>query len=78
MSMNNLEKHAAVLEGIEKMSYYIVWSRIEEIYLTLPSDSNAQLEDEFIKLYTNMLTFMARCIRFLRNKPRKCVDAQYL
>ncbi|TKA63807.1 hypothetical protein B0A55_11845, partial [Friedmanniomyces simplex] len=70
MSMNSLEKHAAVLEGIERMSYYLVWSRIEESYLIVPSTSSAQLEGEFIQLYTVMLTFMARSIRFLRNKPR--------
>nr|POE77557.1 hypothetical protein CFP56_09204 [Quercus suber] len=70
VSLSNLEKHAAVLEGIEKISFYIVWSRIEESNLAFPYDAHAQLEGHFVELYTVMLAFMARCIRFLRNKPR--------
>lgn len=74
MSMNNLDKHAMVLEGIEKISYYLVWSKIEESSLAVPYDAHDRLEGDFIKLYTAMLMFMARCIRFLRNKPRQSIS----
>lgn len=76
--MSNLDKHAAVLEGIEKMSYYLVWSKIEESNLAIPYKAHAQLESDFVQLYTIMLKFMARCIRFLRNKPRQSVHIQLL
>ena len=69
--MNNLDKHAAVLEGIERISYFLVWSKIEESSLAVPYEAHAQLESDFVQLYTVMLAFMARCIRFLRNKPRQ-------
>lgn len=75
MSMDNIEKHAAVLEGIEKISYYLVWSRIEEANLTVPFDAHDQLELVFIQLYTTILTFTARSLRFLRKKPRKYINA---
>nr|POF13582.1 vegetative incompatibility protein het-e-1 [Quercus suber] len=67
VSMNNLDKHAAVLEGIKKVSHYLVWSKIEESNLIIPYDSHDQLGRDFIQLYAAMLKFMARCIRFLRN-----------
>lgn len=76
--MNNLDKHTAVLEGIEKISYYLVWSKIEESSLAVPYDAHDQLERDFIQLYTAMFTFMARCIRFLRNKPRQSFLLQAL
>lgn len=75
MSMNNVEKHAAVLEGIETISYYLVWSKIEEACLAIPFDAHAQLELAFIQLYTTILTFTARSLRFLRNQPREGIRA---
>lgn len=77
MSIDNIEKHAAVLEGIEKISYYLVWSRIEEANLVIPFDAHDQLELVFIQLYTTILTFTARSLRFLRNKPGKYTETQY-
>lgn len=74
MSLNNIEKHAAVLEGIEKISYYLVWSRIEEANLAIPFDAHDQLELAFIQLYTTMLTFTARSLRFLSNKSREYIN----
>lgn len=73
--MNNLEKHAAVLEGIEKISYYLLWSRIEEACLAVPFEARAQLEVDFVQLYTTILTFTARSLRFLRSKSRRYIYA---
>lgn len=74
--MSNIEKHAAVLEGIEKISYYLVWGRIEETNLAVPFDAHDQLELVFIQLYTTMLTFTARSLRYLRKKSRKYIDTR--
>ena len=71
MSLNNVEKHAAVLEGVETISFYLVWSKIEEACLAVPFEAHAQLELAFIQLYTTILTFTARSLRFLCNKSRE-------
>lgn len=71
--MNNVEKHAAVLEGIETISFYLVWSKIEEACLAVPFEAHAQLELAFIQLYTMILTFTARSLRFLCNKSRESI-----
>lgn len=76
MSMNNVEEHAAVLEGVERISYYLVWSRIEEANLVIPFEAHDQLELVFIQLYTTILTFTARSLRFLCNKSREYIDPQ--
>jgi hypothetical protein len=68
--MNNLDKHAAVLGGIEKITYYIVWARIEEGNLLIPYSAHDHLETAFVELYGVILTFIARSIRFLQNRSR--------
>lgn len=69
-AINNLEKHAAVLEGVERISYYLVWTKIEERHLAISFEAQDQLQADFVKLYKVMLEFMARSIRFLRDKRK--------
>lgn len=70
MSINNVEKHATVLEGIEMVSHYLVWGKIAEANLTIPFEAHDQLEVIFVQLYTTILAFAARSLRHLRNKSR--------
>ncbi|KAM0714686.1 hypothetical protein Q7P37_009703 [Cladosporium fusiforme] len=61
-SINDLEKHAAVVEGVEQISYYLAWAKIEERCLVITFEAHDQLQAEFVRLYKAMLEFMARSI----------------
>ncbi|SMR60228.1 unnamed protein product [Zymoseptoria tritici ST99CH_1E4] len=67
-TLNNQEKHAAVVGGLETITHYAAWSKIEEGNLLITYDGHDQLEKEFVKLYAAMLTFMAHAIQFLYSK----------
>ncbi|KJX98386.1 hypothetical protein TI39_contig414g00007 [Zymoseptoria brevis] len=71
VSMNNIDKHAAVLEGLEKITYLLAWSKIEEGNLSISYGAHDHLEKDFVPLYTHMLEFLARSIRFLRSKTKR-------
>lgn len=66
-----MDNHVAMLEGVEQVSYYLVWSRIEEKFLAVTFEAQDELEKNFVQLYSVLLSFMARSIRFLRKKTRK-------
>ncbi|KAF2722899.1 hypothetical protein K431DRAFT_311310 [Polychaeton citri CBS 116435] len=66
-SVNNLDKHATVLEGIESTSHDLLWSKVaEEIFLQVPNAAHDQLEQRFIELYQSLLIFLA-LLKYIAN-----------
>lgn len=69
--MNHLDKHAAVLEGVETISRCLLWScTAEKTFLPLAGETSAQLEHCFLQLYKNMLLFLAYTQRFLSRNSK--------
>lgn len=67
--MNNLDKHAAVLEGVSEISRHILLSRIAlKHFFLVHYEASAELEQSFVHLYKNILTFLARVRRFLNRR----------
>ena len=68
--MNYFSKRSVILEGIERISRVISWTKIiERLYINQITEAGQDLEDELAKLYKQCLQFLAKSIRFFRDNP---------
>ena len=65
MSINDVQRFASVLEGIEQITNLLSrYTLIEEIYLQQSSKAVDLLEQAVIKLYAHVLTYLAQAKRY--------------
>jgi len=74
VSVNDVQRFAVVLEGVEIISNLLVRN---DIYTTLYLRDNAMTANEMkrsmVELYTSVLSFLAKVKRYyMRNTPSKC------
>ena len=68
--LNYFAKRSVILEGIERISRVISWTKIiERLYLNQKTEARQDLTDELTKLYKQCLEFLAKSIRFFRDNP---------
>ena len=68
--LNYFSKRSVILEGIERISRVISWTKIiERLYINQITEARQDLEDELTKLYKQCLEFLAKSIRFFRDNP---------
>lgn len=65
--MNDIDKHAAVLSGIDTVTQTLLWAKIQaRLYLSADFEAKSQLEKSFEQLYFHILCFLSATIRFMK------------
>jgi hypothetical protein len=65
VSVTSHDIHAAILEGLDRVCYLLLWAKIQErLYSSTHLESNEQLKRGFRDLYVAILRFLAKARRF--------------
>ena len=80
VSINNVEKSKLVLEGLERISNFIVWGSIQEqLQISCGvSDATTRLWSSLEKMYETMLRYLAKVIRFYNKSSSRMWDLRFI
>ncbi|KAI9666864.1 MAG: hypothetical protein M1831_001369 [Alyxoria varia] len=78
-SINNLELHAAVHDGLDDILHNMCWARIQEgLSLGVPFKNADRLRKLFVLLYVDVLTFLSKACHFLKqNRTRQALTSVF-
>jgi hypothetical protein len=74
ISINDFERHAAMLEGLTHVTRHLANTRVTERItrknsLPLPYEGHAELEKNLLLMYRKIFLFLVLACRYLSQKP---------